>query len=97
MRRVLFIGSLLLVFTLAIGTAQPPAPIPAAPPTGETALAQFEPLSSFPQATQTAVRSAIHGSNWLTRMNGRLPTGSMPCWLKCSSRRTSHSEHSRPE
>lgn len=81
MRRVLFIGSLLLVFTLAIGTAQPPAPIPAAPPAGETALAQFEPLSSFPQATQTAVRSAIHGSNWLTRMNqpqGRFQFGYRP-------------------
>ena len=72
MRRVLLsLGTTTLLFTLAIGVAQPPvpptAPIPATPPAipavgtspalvttnaGEVPLAQFEPLSSFPQPTQ---------------------------------------------
>lgn len=68
----------------------PPAPIPPASPVvpamapapaSETPLASFEPLAAFPQATQSAVRSAVHGSNWLTRMNqpqGRFTYGYRP-------------------
>src|SRR6266567_2579307 len=99
MRRILlFIGLLILLFTVAIGVAQPPAtaPIPPTPPVipavgttpmvagnpaAETPLAQFEPLNAFPQSTQTAVRSVIFGSNWLTRMNqpqGRFQYGYRP-------------------
>ena len=74
----------------------PTAPIPATPPAipaigttpaaataiaGEVPLAQFEPLSSFPQPTQSAVRAVVYGSNWMTRMNqpqGRFQFGYRP-------------------
>jgi len=69
--------------------AIPPTPplLPAAPAalppsaTGEAALSQFDPLNAFPAATQTAVRSAVLGSNWLARMsqpNGRFQFGHRP-------------------
>jgi hypothetical protein len=91
MRRIRFLLiSLVLASTLAIGLAQPPAPPappvtapPATPPAPaiESPLAGFEPLVAFPQATQTAVRSVVYGSNWLTRMNqpqGRFTYGYRP-------------------
>ena len=103
MRRVLlYVGSVTLLFTVAVGVAQPPvppsAPIPPTPPVipavgstpmpmpaagnaAETPLAQFDPLNVFPQATQTAVRSVVYGSNWMTRMNqpqGRFTFGYRP-------------------
>lgn len=57
------------------------SPAPAAPAAGDGTLAQFEPLNAFPQSTQAAVRSIVHGSNWLTRMNqpqGRFQVGYRP-------------------
>jgi hypothetical protein len=73
----------------------PPRPLPtsvSAPPTSpvvpaaatrrvETPLSAFEPLAAFPMPTQHAVRSALHGSAWLTRMNqpqGRFVFGYLP-------------------
>ena len=47
----------------------------------ETPLIAFEPLAAFPQPTQQAVRAALHGSSWLTRMNqpqGRFVFGYLP-------------------
>src|SRR5205823_11146382 len=44
-------------------------------------LAKFEPLAAFPVPTQQAVRSALLGSAWLTRMNqphGRFADGYIP-------------------
>jgi hypothetical protein len=68
--------------------AQPPAgpvtPAAAPVPTGAHAdapLARFEPLAAFPVPTQLAVRSALLGSAWLTRMNqpqGRFVHGYVP-------------------
>ena len=82
MRRVIIaIGLFVLVSVLGTGSAQPPMPAPPAPPAGEVPLAQFEPLTAFPPPTQSAVRSAVHGSNWLARMNqpqGRFLYGYRP-------------------
>ena len=61
----------------ALGTSPAPSPTTA----GEVPLAQFEPLSSFPQPTQSAVRAVVYGSNWMTRMNqpqGRFQFGYRP-------------------
>jgi hypothetical protein len=69
--------------------AIPPTPpaLPAAPAalpanaTGELTLARFDPLNTFPATTQSAVRGAVLGSNWLARMsqsNGRFQVGLRP-------------------
>ena len=68
-----------------------PRPAPAAANPGEASLAKFEPLAAFPAATQFAVRSAIQGSNWLTRMNqvqGRFVYGYNP-----ALRQTTEGDH----
>ncbi len=55
--------------------AMPPAAITGVP------LSQFEPLSAFPQQTQSAVRGVLLGANWMTRMHqsqGRFMFGYNP-------------------
>ena len=64
-------------------TAPPTSPVVPAAATRrvETPLSAFEPLAAFPQPTQAALRSALHGSAWLTRMNqpqGRFTFGYLP-------------------
>ena len=95
MRRVMYM--LVLFALLGTLAAQPPAPstpaitpapLPAAPPAalppnaaGETTYAQFDPLSSFPSGTQSAVRSVVYAANWLARMSqpqGRFQFGYRP-------------------
>ena len=92
-RVVLFVGS---VAVAAVGFAQQPPgdPVPPSPRVlpmsvvpasatrrAETPLSAFEPLAAFPQTTQQAVRAALHGSAWLSRMNqpqGRFVFGYLP-------------------
>jgi hypothetical protein len=96
MRRTAFLLlPVLLISALAAqppvpGTAAIPPTPPVLPTTpaaataasaGEVTLAQFDPLNSFPATTQSAVRSAVLGSNWLARMsqsNGRFQYGHRP-------------------
>jgi hypothetical protein len=61
------------------------APMPAVPPTpavpAETLMSKFEPLGSFPAATQYAVSGVIRGSQWMTKMHqphGRFLIGYNP-------------------
>lgn len=61
----------------------PPAPLPmaGAPANSEAPLARFQPLSSYPQTTQFAVRGALLGSDWMARMHqpqGRFMYGYVP-------------------
>ena len=49
------------------------APQPPVVPAGgtrrvETPLSAFDPIAAFPQPTQQALRSALHGSAWMTRL-----------------------------
>jgi hypothetical protein len=81
-----------LIGATAVSFGQPPAPLPptVAPAGGvapvpaspsEPPLSKFEPLAAFPTVTQAAVRSAVMGSGWLTRMNqsqGRFLFGYRP-------------------
>jgi hypothetical protein len=94
MRRVVVLLALPVLF--GILAAQPPVPTtPAIPPTppvvptapallpaaGALNVAQFDPLSAFPTATQSAVRTVVLASNWLARMNqpqGRFQYGLRP-------------------
>ena len=45
------------------------SPVPPDGAANETPLARFEPLTAFPQQTQSAVRSVLLGAQWMTRMN----------------------------
>lgn len=88
MRR--FFLTILLLTVAAVGLAQPPAPPPPVVPAGgapvpadrpPVPLAAFEPLAAYPLPTQSAVRSVLLGSGWLTRANqanGRFQYGYLP-------------------
>lgn len=107
MRRTLASLALLaLVFAVSAQPPVPPsAPMPPSlpsviPATGtnpapaagaEGTLAQFEPLNAFPAATQSAVRSVIYGSNWLTRMNQ--PNGRFQYGYRPALRQAMNSDH----
>jgi hypothetical protein len=62
--------------------AQPVTPASAtAPKRADTPLAAFDPLVAHPQTTQQALRAALHGSAWMTRMSqpqGRFAFGYLP-------------------
>jgi hypothetical protein len=95
-RSLITVGLFTLAFTV-FAAAQPPAPRPLPPavsgvqPAAGTApvpagqpdvpLARFDPLAAWPAPTQQAVRSALLGSAWMTRMSqpqGRFQYGYLP-------------------
>lgn len=95
MKRDYLTVGLVAVGAVTFAQEPPPRPLPpsvSAPPASgvvpaaatrkvETPLSAFEPLAAFPQPTQQALRSALHGSAWLTRMNqpqGRFVFGYLP-------------------
>jgi hypothetical protein len=90
MRRGFLPFTLLSLLIAVAALAQPPQPLPASVsgvrPAGGAVqpnipLARFDPLAAWPAPTQQAVRSALLGSAWLTRMSqpqGRFQYGYLP-------------------
>jgi hypothetical protein len=63
------------------GVAPLAPPLPLAAPKLDVPLAQFEPLTAFPVATQFAVAGAVRGSGWVAKAqqpNGRFVHGYNP-------------------
>lgn len=65
----------------AVSGVQPAAGTAPVPRVGDTPLSKFEPLAAFPITTQHAIRAALLGSTWMTKMSqsqGRFIPGYIP-------------------